>query len=341
MNISKLALGVASAALIATGAPAFADDDLPQIEFETQIMKDKDEVPLDPDKAYILLQSPVAIPATFFKVPTDEEREIVANQRAAALVEAREKWEKKMASYEKHVARAKKRREKPTRDKPIEPTEDTFSWTPPEQMMMFSLGPLNRFDKGKGLSLYLQEVPPGEYVYYGTTSMGLGACACMGTVKFNAEPGTINALRYDGVWLDQNGNEVGRGKMPDGVDTNDQLVRVAMIIEPVDEAAYDPRLPRDWIKDAELVPMPFVPNWMGAEINRLAPIPGVLAYNRDEVIDVKAELARQKAEEERIAREAAEAEAKAKAEAEAAAMAKAAAEADAEGAAEGAGTAQD
>ncbi|QFT76999.1 hypothetical protein [Erythrobacter sp. THAF29] len=336
MSIAKLALGVAGAALIATGAPAMAQDDLPEIEFETQIMKDRDEVLLDPNKAYILLQSPVAIPATFFKVPTDLEREIVANQRSAALEKAREKWAKKQAKYEKHIARAKKRREKPTQKKPIEPTEENFSWTPPEQMMMFSLGPLNRFDKGKGLSLYLQEVPPGEYVYYGTTSMGLGACACMGTVKFMAEPGTINALRYDGVWLDKDSNEIGRGRLPEGVDTNDQLVRVAMIIEPVDEAAYDPRLPKEWIKDAQLVPMPFVPNWMGAEINRLAPIPGVLAYNRDEVIDVQAELARQKAEEERLAREAAEAEAEAKAEAEAAALAAVAAEAEGQGGSEGA-----
>lgn len=316
MIMKKLAWGVASAALLAAGVPALADDHLPKIEFETAVVKDKDVIALDPSKAYILLQSPVAIPATFFKVPTDAEREIVANERAEGLAKAREKWVKKQASYEKHVESAKKRKEKPTQEKPVEPTEENFSWITPEQQMMFSVGPFNRFDKGKGLSLYLTEVPPGEYVYYGTTNLGLGACACMGTVKFKAEAGTINALRYDGVWLDEKGNEVGRGKLPDGVDTNDQLVRVAMIIERVDEAAYDPRLPRDQIIDAPLVPMPFVPNWMGAEINRLAPIPGILAYNRDEVIDVQAELARQKAEEARLA---AEAEAKAKAEAEAAA----------------------
>ena len=318
MSIKTLAIG---AALLAIGVPALADDNLPKIEFETAVMKDKEVVPLDRTKAYILLQSPVAIPATFFKVPTDEEREIVANERAAGLAEAREKWSKKMASYEQHVERAQKRREKPTQEKPIEPTEE---------QMMFSIGPFNRFDKGKGLSLYLTEVPPGEYIYYGTTNLGLGACACMGTVKFKAEPGTISTLRYDGVWLDEKGNELGRGKIPDGVDTNDALVRVAMIIERVDEGAYDPRLPRDWMIDAPLVPVPFVPNWMGAEINRLAPIPGVLAYNRDEVIDVQAELARQKAEQERIAR-AAEAEAKAQAEVQAETAAATASEAAAEG----------
>lgn len=339
MNIAKFTLAAASAALIMAASPALADDDLPQIEFETQIVKDKKEVFLDPAKAYILLQSPVAIPATFFKVPTDEEREIVSKLRGAALQKARDKWAKKQASYDKHKAWHDKQGTKPTRVEPIEPTEETFSFTPPEQFMMFSIGPLNRFEKGKGLSLYLQEVPAGEYVYYGTTNLGLGACACMGTVKFNAEPGTISALRYDGVWLDKNGEEVGRGRLPEGVDTNDQLVRVAMIIEKVDESAFDPRLPSDWIRDADLVPMPFVPNWMGAEINRLAPIPGVLAYNRDEVIDVQAELARKQAEEQRAAAEAEAARlaAEAKAEAAADAAAQAAANAAAETAADTAG----
>lgn len=318
MKLANITLAAAGAALLVTGTPALADD--PVIDFETRIMKDKKEVVLDPSRAYILLQSPVAIPATFFKVPSDEEREAVAQERAEALVKAREKYAKKKKSYEKHVAYHDRRGSKPTREAPIEPTEENFSWTPPEQYMMFSIGPLNRFEKGKGLSLYLQEVPAGEYVYYGTTNLGLGACACMGTVKFDADPGTITALRYDGVWLDKDGNQIGRGKMPDGVDTNDQLVRVAMIIEKVDESAFDQRLPSDWIRDADLVPMPFVPNWLGAEINRLAPIPGVLDYRRDEVVDVQAELAAKKAAEERAA---AEAEAKAAAEAQAAAEAEA------------------
>ncbi|TRD10773.1 hypothetical protein FGU71_02080 [Erythrobacter insulae] len=335
MNIAKCTLAAATAALIATGSPALADDDLPEIEFETQIVKDREDVVLDPAKAYILLQSPVAIPATFFKVPTDEEREIVSNERAAALTKAHEKWVKEQAGYERHLATAQKRNEQPTRTKPIEPTEENFSWIPPEQQMMFSIGPLNRFEKGEGLSLYLQEVPAGEYVYYGTTNLGLGACACMGTVKFEAKPGTITALRYDGVWLDKNGDPIGRGKIPDGVDTNDALVRVAMIIEKVDDAAFDPRLPRDWIRDADLVPMPFVPNWLGAEINRIAPIPGVLRYERDEMIDVQAELAREQAEADRLAAEAAEAEARAKADAAAAAAEAEQAETEAEAATEG------
>lgn len=296
MNIAKLTMGAAALALAAASAPALAADDLPEIAFETQVMKDKDQVSLDPTKAYILLQSPVAIPATFFKVPTDDEREIVSNLRAAELAEAREKWAKKKERHDKLKAQRAKLGKSYTAEEPEEPTEDSFSYPTPEQHMMFSVGPLNRFDKGDGLSLYLQEVPPGEYTYYGTTNLGLGACACMGTVKFDAAPGTITAIRYDGVWLDEKGNEVARGKMPDGVDTNDQLVRVAMIIEPVDEAAYDPRLPRDWIRQAELTLVSFVPNWMGAEVNRIAPIPGVLAYDRDQVIDVREKRARSQAD---------------------------------------------
>ena len=296
MKIAKLTMGTAAVALIIAAAPVLAADDLPKIEFETAVMKDRERVSLDPSKAYILLQSPVAIPATFFKVPTDDEREIVSNLRAAELAEAREKWVKKKKRYDTLKAQRAKIGKSYTVEEPEEPTEANFPYPAPEQGMMFSVGPLNRFDKGDGLSLYLQEVPPREYIYYGTTNLGFGACACMGTVKFDAAPGAITAIRYDAVWLDEKGNEVMRGKMPDGVDTNDQLVRVAMIIEPVDEAAYDPRLPRDWIRQAELTPVSFVPNWMGAEVNRVAPIPGVLAYDRDEVIDVRAERARSQAD---------------------------------------------
>lgn len=303
MKTLKLTLAALAAGSLLTGTPALADDEY-EIEFETTIVKDRDEVPLDPSKAYILMQSPAAVPATFFKVPTDAERETVSMARAVALTKAQEKWVRKQRGWEQRRDRAKNRRERFTEERPIEPTEENFNWPPAEQEMMFSIGSLNRFDKGKGLSLYLQEVPPGEYVYYGTINLGLGACACMGTVKFDADAGTITALRYDGVWLGEKGEPIGRGKMPEGVDTVDAMVRVAMIIEPVDEAAYDPRLPQDWIRDAELTPVSFVPNWFGAEVNRLAPIPGVLAYNRDEVIDVQAQLALEEAEKERAAAEA-------------------------------------
>ncbi|MDJ0642924.1 MAG: hypothetical protein QNJ15_08910 [Erythrobacter sp.] len=281
---------VSMIAACAIASPAIADDEF-EIEFETSIMKDKDEVPLDPNKAYILLQTPTAIPATFFRVPSDAERELSQQARAVALAEAKEDYLKDLARYQKRVESSKKRGKKVRGSKPIEPTETSFGWPPVEQSLMFSIGPFNRFAKSKGSSLYLQEVPPGEYVYYGTTSAGLGACACMGTVKFQAEAGQITMLRYDGVWLDKNGDPISRGRKPEGVDTNDALVRVAMIIEPADMNARDARLPQDWLVDAQLVPVEFVPNWFGAEINRLAPIPGVLAYQRDQVIDVQAELA--------------------------------------------------
>jgi hypothetical protein len=317
----KTALAAACSAFLLTSAPVLAEDR--EIEFETDIVKDSKDVQLDPGKAYILLQTPVAVPATFFRIPSDEEREIDANQRAEALAEAKEKYVKRKERYDRAVESYKNRRATFQGEKPIEPTEENFAWAPVEQSLMFSIGPFNRFAKSKGNSLYLTEVPPGEYVYYGTTSMGMGACACMGTVRFKVEPGTITAMRYDGVWLDPRGEPIGRGKKPKDLDTIDALVRVAMIIEPVDEGAYDPRLPRDWIVDADLTPVKFVPNWFGAEINRLAPIPGVLAYRRDEVVDVKAELAAELAAKERAAEAAAEAAA-AEAEAEAAAAALAA-----------------
>jgi hypothetical protein len=61
-----------------------------------------------------------------------------------------------------------------------------------------------------------------------------------------------------------------------------------MILAEAAPHAGDPRLPADMLRQAEFRAMPTLPNWYGTEINRLQPIPGVLAYDRDKVIDLKA-----------------------------------------------------
>ena len=64
----------------------------------------------------------------------------------------------------------------------------------------------------------------------------------------------------------------------------------------------------DAVVDAELTPISEVPNWFASQISRVEPIEGVLAYDQERMIDVRAEIA--------VAQEA-EAAAKAQAEAEA------------------------
>ncbi len=56
---------------------------------------------------------------------------------------------------------------------------------------------------------------------------------------------------------------------------------------PVAGAAIDPRLAGYAIVPAELRAAGRFPNYYGLQIDRMTPIPGVLAYERDRIIDVK------------------------------------------------------
>lgn len=280
-----IALALASAALGAAH-PAYAKEE----EWNTRIVKDKPDVTFDPMKGYILVEtlSPVAV--TFFQTPTEEEREQDTKARDEAFAKEHQDWVKKHAQWERSVAAYKPAPNaiKP-RSEPEEPTLKSMDWPSLEMSRMISLGPINRFAKSDDVSLYLQEVPPGEYVYYGSLTLGVGACACMGTVKFDVAPGKITTLRYKPGNLDAQGVLLEDPQpVAEDVDQDDLLVRTTMIIGQVDENAHDSRLPADMLVPAEFVPVPNLPNWMKAEINRVEPIPGVMTYDRDRMIDLRA-----------------------------------------------------
>lgn len=253
--------------------------------FETRAVKDSPTVALDPAKGYILLQTPGALPATFFKVPTEAERAKSDELRAEELAKLQEKYAKKLAQYEREVKAYQPRPGVTAPQKPVEPSLGAIGWPAVEQRFMVMVGPFNRFAKEKGNSLYLQEVPPGEYVYYGSINpaLGVGACACMGTVKFRVEAGKVAALRYDGVFLDKDGKALTRTERPQGQEMADTMVRTAMVIEPATQSASDPRIAASLVP-ARFEPLAFVPNWYGAEVNRLWPIAGVFDYRRSEQV---------------------------------------------------------
>jgi hypothetical protein len=280
------------AAFLALGAiqlavsPAFAANET----FE--IVKDKEAVTLDPAAAYLLVESPAPVPLTFFRPPTDEERKADDANRAEALAKQHGKWEKQYARWQAEMKRFKPNPNYPDPPKaPIEPTDETFPWQALEISKMIYVGPLNRFRKSDGTSLFLQKVPAGEYVFYGTISLGQGTCACMGSVKFDVVPGKVTTLRYDYAFLDGEGKLLGHD-LPPGTDDDDALARAAMILGNVDDKAHDPRIPDELFTPAELKAVSSMPNWFGAYLNRLQPIDGVLAYERDKVIDLKAQAAR-------------------------------------------------
>lgn len=281
---SSLAFVLASLA----GTPAAYAADKEE-RFETRIVSDKAAVVIDRAKAYLLVEAPGAVPVTFFRIPTAEQLGRDQAKRTAALAEAHADWVEDHAKWQRRMATFKRGPNTPEPPvEPVEPTDATFAWNALEKSMIVTLGPLNRFSKGDDASLYLQEVPPGEYVYYGSIMLGIGVCACMGTVKFEVAPGKITSLQYDFAYMDARGHLLDTDrKPPEGVEANDAIARLAMILAEDASHARDPRLPGDMLVPAAFRAMPTLPNWFGTEINRLQPIPGVLAYERDRVIDLK------------------------------------------------------
>ena len=274
---------------------------------------------IDPAKAYIFIRSPQnRAQGIFLKTPGPEE---IANYEAKwreEFAEAKEDYPKKLKTYQALAESGRRPKEKP-----VEPTEESFAIDPIEYRMIVSFGPQFVFDKTDGPDKsfsYLIEVEPGEYTYHGPIfylpgSPVMGPCMCMGSVKFEAKAGQITSLGdflslgwADRAALEQSTFE--RELLPDS-----------------------PAKPTDWSIPESLAKYPNAKaelraagkrnNFLQALVGRLPPVPGVLAYNRDIPVDLVG-LAEQKAKakaEAEAAAAAAAAEAQAKAEAEAAAAA--------------------
>ncbi len=163
-------------------------------------------------------------------------------------------------------------------------------------------GKANTFvvDSGKFLEdgpmrTLLLEVPPGDYVLYGITlgNRGLVACNCLGTVRFGARAGVISdigAVYADkvhkpspvphlednlGASMFQYGLILGQALVPPDGKVPPPAVLAGLTIEPahfdIVEQFYEPGAP--WI-------------------NRLAPISGLLGYNRGRPVDLRTGVSR-------------------------------------------------
>jgi hypothetical protein len=106
----------------------------------------------------------------------------------------------------------------------------------------------------------------------------MDTCFCMGTVMFDAPAGKVTDL--------------GRLSLPDDWDLPPAPVNPAGIRSfallpvtgPLQEIGRLQGLPAE---KAELHAADKMPNSFGVAVDRLAPIPGILAYDRDKVIDPK------------------------------------------------------
>ncbi|MFY7835551.1 MAG: hypothetical protein ACOVQ0_04620 [Novosphingobium sp.] len=282
MRIVKALALISAFALLPLAAHA-ADD---KEKWETKAVADKPQVVLNPAKAYIAVQGDYQVNPLLMKRPNAEEAAKHTAKRAEELAKEHEKWVKKHASWEREMAvfaKSPPSVKRPT--EPQEPTEANFSWPRYEQVHPVYIGPQNRFAKAEGgASTYLQEVEPGEYVFYGSVMMGVagGICACLGTVAFKADAGKITSLgKMRLPWIESlRGPKETRAKnsleLPEGT--------TSLAFAPA--VFSDPRVPADMVVAARFTPIDRMPNWFGLEVDRVMPIEGVMRYDRDKVVDL-------------------------------------------------------
>ena len=145
---------------------------------------------------------------------------------------------------------------------------------------------------GEGGDFYLVEVPPGDYVLYGITNNNyMTVCNCLGTVGFSAPAGRIVDV---GTYLADQAS--GKSKVPElaaesGFGASiygSNLFLVATLVPVRPDSPIMPGVDPTGIVTADFRVIGTYPNNGSFYINRLAPIPGVLAYGPDgQVIDVK------------------------------------------------------
>jgi hypothetical protein len=236
-----------------------------QTSEEVSYIRSGEAVQVRRDRAYLLLriarkgdgQTPVLL-----RIPDDDELERYEAEKQAAYAASSRK-----VSYEAFV----------------------FSYSGPPNL--HGLQRSKAFAQDENYETVLAEVRPGDYVLYGHGYSGfLYQCLCLGTVGFTAPAGRITDLgtfimdRADKTSIHPElAEETGIGRTA----SIDWYLFAAALRPPRPEDALPPGLDAAKVDPAVLRAVgPFVdPNVM--LINRLAAIPGVLAYRDGRVIDVR------------------------------------------------------
>lgn len=230
---------------------------------------------IEADSGYLFVTGPERQMGTLLRMPEPDDVAQYEEEWAKQLARVQKRYPSKLASWDVKKAAAEQSKKK-VPDRPIEPTAENFSIEPIEARNAATFGQMSIYNKSaapRSFS-YLTKMKPGRYVYHGPMSTGpqgtVGACYCMGSVAFDVKPGVItNSGNFFAVAA-----------------STEQSVTAA-----VDLAAVHYDLP------ASLQGLPHVQaefqasgkfdNFFHGTVGRMPAIAGVLAYDRDKVIDVK------------------------------------------------------
>jgi hypothetical protein len=244
----------------------------------------------DSESGYIFNSGPTRLVAMFLRLPEPTDISDYEKRWGEALSKAKADYGRNLVSWEKAAQRAAAaNRESPPR--PVEPTAEDFEIEPIEMTYRVTMGPQFVFAKNKDPENYsfLSKVKPGRYAYYGPV-IGIGGsvpCYCMGTVRFDVKPGVITDL----------GNFLVAAPQFDPA-----FPRAGVALSEATQGLYGmpyglppPRIPVSYGLPPSLAHFPNVraefrahgkiSNFWGLNVNRLYPVPGVLAYDRDIPVD--------------------------------------------------------
>lgn len=148
----------------------------------------------------------------------------------------------------------------------------------------------NRFADAENVSLWLFEVPAGDYAFSSISWQYLPQdidCACMGSVHFAVETGKVTAVRVESAILDAQGQQIDTGNNAKERGEQDAFAMRGIAVGHPTGGLWQGKVAASAIEPARLVPMPELPNWFGNQINRVMPIPAVLRYERERMVDLR------------------------------------------------------
>lgn len=288
--MSKLLLSLSLPLFLALGFAALPAPILAQSKDElTEIGGDK-PITLRDDHAYFLFRTRSGgVSPVFLRIPSDAEMQAYDAAKREAFAKAEPALIRKRQELITRKETAEKAGRPFSETIPPEPAVENFNfvWDKVKNAQTVRLG--RAMEKTGDERTLLIEAPPGTYVFYG---MGYGdifhTCLCLGTVSFTAQAGRIADL---GTILIASASE--KTDLPElagetgfGPSMNGHLVTWAAAIRPATAStplspllAGKPIAPADFRATGKFVA------GFSFGINRLAPIPGVLGYDRGNVLD--------------------------------------------------------
>jgi len=258
-------------------------------------------VTIRPDKAYLLIrfwrpQGVTSVEPVLLRVPRQTEMDAYLAAKREAFAQALPKLRERHAAAVAKKAAAEANGGRFKGEVPPEPALGNFDFAYDSTINVSNIHNGKAFVRGDPEATYLLEAPAGRYVIYGAAYGSpmmkdwLSVCFCLGTVGFDAKPGIITDL---GTWYGDQAKK--RSVIPElaaesgfGPSSDTPMVLLTGTVRPTQHGVSIPAaLNRQPIVAADYHAVgKFVePNAGG--VNRLVPVPGVLAYDNGRVIDLK------------------------------------------------------